>query len=167
MRYFPFTLEGQAKEWLDSWPLGLITTFANLEDKFLTHYHPPSKTGDLKKQITHFAREEDETIQDAWERYTSFFLKCPNHGFNDLFKVGTFCHALFPEDKQLIDSFCGGNMLTKTPPQLNRLFEEMAVQGYDWGTARRLRRALGRGVHVVATQSSELVQVVSRAPIIL
>ncbi|CAL1412464.1 unnamed protein product [Linum trigynum] len=116
LRYFPFTLEGQAKEWLNTRPLGSITTFANQVDKFLTRYHPPSKTADLQKQITHFAQEVDETIWDAWERYTSLFLKCPNHGFNDAFKVGTFYHALFPEDKQLIDSGCAGNMLTKTPP---------------------------------------------------
>ncbi|CAL1355113.1 unnamed protein product [Linum trigynum] len=162
LRYFPFTLEGQATEWLDTRPPGSITTFANPADKFLTRYHPLSKTADLQKQITQFAQEEDETIRDAWERYTSLFLKCPNHGFNCAFKVGTFYHALFPEDKQLINSVCGGNMLTKTPLQLNRLFEEMAEQEYDWGTARRSRRAPGLGVHYVATLSSELVQVVSK-----
>ncbi|CAL1380994.1 unnamed protein product [Linum trigynum] len=46
--------------------------------------------------------------------------------------------------------------------QLNQLFEEMAENGYDWGTARRSRRAPGRGVHAVGTQSSDLVQVVSK-----
>ncbi|CAL1359446.1 unnamed protein product [Linum trigynum] len=160
LRYFPFTLEGQAKEWLDTRPPSSITTFANLADKFLTRYHPPSKTADLQKQITHFTQDEDETIRDAWERYNSLFLRCPNHGFNDAFKVGTFYHALFPEDKQLIDSVCGGNMLTKTPPQLNQLFEEMAENGYDWGTARRSRRAPSRGVHSVGNNPSDLVQVV-------
>ncbi|CAL1355196.1 unnamed protein product [Linum trigynum] len=123
LRYFQFTLEGQANEWLDTRPSGSISTFANLADKFLTHYNPPSKTADLQKQITHFAQDEDETIGDAWERYTSLFLNCSNHGFNDTFKVGTFYHAFFPEDKQQIDSVCGGNMLTKTPLQLNWLFE--------------------------------------------
>ncbi|CAL1381799.1 unnamed protein product [Linum trigynum] len=53
-------------------------------------------------------------------------------------------------------------MLTKTPLPLNRLFKEMAEQGYDWGTARRSRRAPQPGVHAVATQSFELVQVVSK-----
>ncbi|CAL1408000.1 unnamed protein product [Linum trigynum] len=162
LRYFPFTLEGQAKEWLDTRPPGSITTFPNLADNFLTRYHPPSKTADLQKQITHFAQDEDETIRDAWERYTSLFLKCPNHGFTDAFKVGTFSHVLFMEDKQVSDSVCGGNMLTKTPPQLNQLFEEMAEQGYDWGTSRISRRAPGRGMRAVATQSSDLVQVVSK-----
>ncbi|CAL1402141.1 unnamed protein product [Linum trigynum] len=95
LRYFPFTLEGQAKEWLDTRPPGSITTFANLADKFLTRYHLPSMTADLQKQIIHFARDEDETIRDAWERYTSLLLKYPNHGFNDAFKAGTFYHALF------------------------------------------------------------------------
>ncbi|CAL1379109.1 unnamed protein product [Linum trigynum] len=71
LRYFPFNLEGQAKEWLDTRPPESITMFANLVDKFLTRYHPPSKMADLQKQITHFAQEEDETIQDAEERYTS------------------------------------------------------------------------------------------------
>ncbi|CAL1401581.1 unnamed protein product [Linum trigynum] len=108
-------MEGQAKEWLDTQPLGSITTFANLVDKFFTRYHPLSKTADLQKHITHFAQEEHETIRDAWERYTSLFLKCSNHGFTDAFKVGTFYHALFPEDKQLIDLVCGRNMLTKMP----------------------------------------------------
>ncbi|CAI0395302.1 unnamed protein product [Linum tenue] len=115
LRCFPFTLDGQAKEGLDTRPPGSIIAFAGVGDKFLTRYHPPSKTGDLQKEITHFAQEEDETIRDAWERYSSLFLKCPNHGFNDAFRVGTFYRALFPEDKQLIDWVCGGNMMTKTP----------------------------------------------------
>ncbi|CAL1354998.1 unnamed protein product [Linum trigynum] len=79
LRYFPFTLEGQAKEWLDTRPPSLITTFANLAYKFLTCYHPPSKTADLQKQITHFAKDEDETIRDAWKRYTS---DTPKHNTN-------------------------------------------------------------------------------------
>ncbi|CAL1388080.1 unnamed protein product [Linum trigynum] len=47
LRYFPFTLEGQAKEWLYTRSPGSITTFANLADKFFIRYHPPSKTADL------------------------------------------------------------------------------------------------------------------------
>ncbi|CAL1411942.1 unnamed protein product [Linum trigynum] len=148
--------------WLDNRPPGSITTFTDLANKFLTSYHPPSKIADLQKEITHFSQEEDETIRDAWERYSGLFLKCPNHGFNDAFKVDTFYRSLFLEHKQLIDSVFGGNMLTKTPPQLNSLYEEMAEQGYDWGSARRSRRAPGRGVHRVDTQSSDLVQVVTK-----
>ncbi|CAL1394257.1 unnamed protein product [Linum trigynum] len=70
--------EVQAKMWLDNQPSGSISTFTNLTYKFLTRYHLPSKTADLQKEITHFAQEEDETIQDAWERddliYTHVFI---------------------------------------------------------------------------------------------
>ncbi|CAL1411273.1 unnamed protein product [Linum trigynum] len=48
LRYFPFTLEGQAKAWLDNRPPGSISTFTSLADKFLTRNHPPSKTTDLQ-----------------------------------------------------------------------------------------------------------------------
>ncbi|CAL1383098.1 unnamed protein product [Linum trigynum] len=134
--YFPFTLDGQAKMWLDNRPPGSITTFTDLSNKFLARYHPPSKIVDMQKEITHFAQEEEETIQDAWERYQGLFLKCPNHGINDAFKVSTFYRSLFPEDKQLIDSVCGGNMLTKKPPMLKHLFEDMAEHDYDWDLLR-------------------------------
>ncbi|CAL1355402.1 unnamed protein product [Linum trigynum] len=87
LRYFPFTLVGQAKEWLDTRAPGSITTFASLTDKFLTRHHSPSKIANLQKEITHFTQEEDETIRDAWERYTILYLKCPNHSFNDAFKM--------------------------------------------------------------------------------
>ncbi|CAL1371084.1 unnamed protein product [Linum trigynum] len=117
--------------WMDNRALGSITTFTNLANKFLTPYHPLSRTVDLQKKITHFGWEEDETIRDDWGRYTSLFLMFPYHDFNDAFKVSTFYHALFLEDKQLIDSVCGENMMTKMPPQLNYLFDEMAEQGYD------------------------------------
>ncbi|CAL1380969.1 unnamed protein product [Linum trigynum] len=55
LRYFPFTLEGQAKECMDTRPPGSITTFANLANKFFTRYHLPSKMADLQKEITHFS----------------------------------------------------------------------------------------------------------------
>ncbi|CAL1381196.1 unnamed protein product [Linum trigynum] len=53
-------------------------------------------------------------------------------------------------------------MQTKTPPKINQLFEDLAEKGYDRGATKRTRKVQGHDVHVVETQSSSLVDVISK-----
>ncbi|XP_073275408.1 uncharacterized protein [Primulina huaijiensis] len=51
---FPFFLRDQARSWLQSVPLGSITTWADLVTNFLSKYFPPAKSAQLKIDITNF-----------------------------------------------------------------------------------------------------------------
>ncbi|KAD4385549.1 hypothetical protein E3N88_25717 [Mikania micrantha] len=48
LRLFPFTLAGRAATWLNLLPKDSITTWADLQTKFLKKYYPPSKSARLR-----------------------------------------------------------------------------------------------------------------------
>ncbi|XP_031272256.1 uncharacterized protein LOC116130674 [Pistacia vera] len=56
LRLFPFSLRDKAKSWLTSLPLGSITTWEQMTQKFLSRYFPPAKTAQLHYDITMFVQ---------------------------------------------------------------------------------------------------------------
>ncbi|GJV11822.1 reverse transcriptase domain-containing protein [Tanacetum coccineum] len=51
---FPFSLEGAARIWLEKEPPRSIHTWEDLVSKFVNYFFPPSKTTNLKNDITNF-----------------------------------------------------------------------------------------------------------------
>nr|GEX53684.1 reverse transcriptase domain-containing protein [Tanacetum cinerariifolium] len=66
---FPFSLEGEARIWLDKEPPRSILTWEDLVSKFINQFFPPSKTTYLRKEITNFLQKPNETFNEAWERF--------------------------------------------------------------------------------------------------
>uniref|UniRef100_A0A151UHK0 Retrotransposon gag domain-containing protein n=1 Tax=Cajanus cajan TaxID=3821 RepID=A0A151UHK0_CAJCA len=81
MRLFPFSLNGKAKAWLHSQPNQSLTTWRDVETKFLARFFPSSKNTEARTTIATFAQGADEPLCEAWERYKSLLRRCPNHGF--------------------------------------------------------------------------------------
>ncbi|CAL1395336.1 unnamed protein product [Linum trigynum] len=113
----------------------------------MIRYCPPSKMAEWRKKITHFKQEEDETLRDAWERLSEYFLQCPHHGFEEQFLIETFY------DKILIYSFFQGRLMNMTPPQVTELLEDMALKRYDWGLTRSVKSTTERGVRSVGVSA--------------
>nr|GEU75793.1 reverse transcriptase domain-containing protein [Tanacetum cinerariifolium] len=66
---FPFSLEGEARIWLDKEPLRSILMWEELVSKFINQLFPPSKTTYLRNEITNFLQKPNETFNEAWERF--------------------------------------------------------------------------------------------------
>nr|GFA45751.1 reverse transcriptase domain-containing protein [Tanacetum cinerariifolium] len=75
---FPFSLEGEARIWLDKEPPRSILTWEDLVSKFINQFFPLSKTTYLRNEITNFLQKSNETFNEACE--------C----FKDLLPVGNF-----------------------------------------------------------------------------
>lgn len=75
---FPKTLVGAAKRWINSEPMGVVTSWAALKNKFVAKYCPPSNTAMQIEEIHNFKQEVDETLYKAWKRYKTLLFKCPN-----------------------------------------------------------------------------------------
>ncbi|CAL1355580.1 unnamed protein product [Linum trigynum] len=153
LRFFPYSLSGKALRWLNNRPPRAITSWDDLFNKFMARYCPPSKTAEWRKKITHFEQEEDETLRDARERYSEYFLQCPRHGFEEQFRIKTFYGGLMQEDKFIIDSLCQGKLMNMAPPQITEILEDMELRGYDWGLTRSGRRSNERGVRSVGASA--------------
>nr|GEV66853.1 hypothetical protein [Tanacetum cinerariifolium] len=84
---FPFSLEGEARTWLDKEPPHSILTWEDLVSKFINQFFPPSKTTYLQNDIINFLQKPNETFNEAWERFKSLLRQCPHHGGNFLDKI--------------------------------------------------------------------------------
>ncbi|GJR26412.1 reverse transcriptase domain-containing protein [Tanacetum coccineum] len=74
---FPFSLEGAAQIWLEKEPPRLILTWDDLVSKFINKFFPPSKTTNLRNEITRFQQRFDESFYEAWDRFNDLLRACP------------------------------------------------------------------------------------------
>nr|GFA23922.1 hypothetical protein [Tanacetum cinerariifolium] len=89
---FPFSLEGEARIWLDKEPSRSILTWEDLVSKFINQFFPPSKTTYLRNEIANFLQKSNETFNEAWER------------FKDLLPGGNFLDKIPRECLSIIES---------------------------------------------------------------
>nr|GFC39909.1 reverse transcriptase domain-containing protein [Tanacetum cinerariifolium] len=66
---FHFSLEGAARIWLKKEPPRSILTWDDLVSKFINQFFPPSKTTNLRNEITRFQQRFDESFSEAWDRF--------------------------------------------------------------------------------------------------
>ncbi|GJV16031.1 reverse transcriptase domain-containing protein [Tanacetum coccineum] len=109
---FPFSLDGEARDWLDKEPPRSILTWDDLVSKFINQFFQPSKTTYLRNKITTFYQEPNETFNEAWERFKELLRQCPHHGFSELHQLDTFYNSLNTNDQDALDSAAGGNLLS-------------------------------------------------------
>nr|GFB42468.1 reverse transcriptase domain-containing protein [Tanacetum cinerariifolium] len=86
---FPFSLEGEARIWLDKEPPRSILTWEDLVSKFINQLFPPSKTTYLRNEISNFLQKSNETFNEAWEHFKDLLL-----GGNFLDKIRRECLSI-------------------------------------------------------------------------
>ncbi|GKC66919.1 reverse transcriptase domain-containing protein [Tanacetum coccineum] len=110
---FQFSLEGAARIWLEKEPPRSILTWDDLVSKFINQFFPPSKTTNLRNEITNFQQRFDESFYESWDRFNDLLQECPHYGFLELHQLDTFYNALNSSDQDSLNSAAGGNFLDK------------------------------------------------------
>nr|GFB35703.1 reverse transcriptase domain-containing protein [Tanacetum cinerariifolium] len=128
---FPFSLEGEARIWLDKEPSRSILTWEDLVSKFINQFFPPSKTTFLRNKITNFLQKPNEMFNEACERFKDLLRQCPHHGFSELHQLDTFYNALNPNDQDALDSAAGGKFLDKIPRECLSIIESKSKVRYS------------------------------------
>ncbi|GJY11364.1 reverse transcriptase domain-containing protein [Tanacetum coccineum] len=98
-----------ARIWLEKEPPQSILTWDDLVSKFINKFFPPSKTTNLRNEITRFQQRFDETFYEAWDRFNDLLRACPHHGFSELHQLDTFYNALNSNDQDSLNSAAGGS----------------------------------------------------------
>ncbi|GJS84072.1 reverse transcriptase domain-containing protein [Tanacetum coccineum] len=88
-----------ACRWLKKEPPRSILTWEDLVSKFINEFFPPSRTTNLRNEISNFLQKFDESFHEAWDRYKDLLRACPHHGFTELHQLETFYNALNPADQ--------------------------------------------------------------------
>ncbi|GKA19258.1 reverse transcriptase domain-containing protein [Tanacetum coccineum] len=120
---FPFSLEGAARIWFDKEPPQSILTWDDLVSKFINKFFSPSKTTNLRNEITRFQQRFDESFYEVWDRFNDLLRACPHHGFLELHQLDTFYNALNSNDQDSLNSAAGGNFLDKMPRECLKIIE--------------------------------------------
>jgi len=136
LRLFPFSLRDRARAWLQSLPSNSITTWNELKKAFLARYFPPSKTAQLRNQITCFRQTDGESLFEAWERYKELMRACPHHGLEQWLIIHTFYNGVLYNTRMTIDVAAGGALMDKPFKEAYELIENMAQNYYQWGRER-------------------------------
>ncbi|GJZ92365.1 ribonuclease H-like domain-containing protein [Tanacetum coccineum] len=136
---FPFSLDGEARDWLDKEPPRSILTWDDLVSKFINQYFPPSKTTYYRNEIITFYQKPNETFNEAWERFKGLLRQCPHHGFSKLHQLDTFYNSLNSNDQDALDSAAGGNFLDKMPQEGLAIIESKSKVRYSKSRANDSR----------------------------
>nr|GEW55792.1 reverse transcriptase domain-containing protein [Tanacetum cinerariifolium] len=129
---------GQDKEpacsswiWLEKEPPRSIFTWDDLVLKFINQFFPPSKTTNLRNEITNFQQHFDESFSEAWDRFKALLRACTHHGFLELNQLDTFYNALNSKDQDSLNSAAGGNFLDKMPRECLAIIESKSKVRYS------------------------------------
>ena len=136
LKAFPLTLKDKAKIWLNSLRPRTIRKMAELQAEFLKKFFSTHKTNNLKRQIYTFAAHDGERFYQCWERFMETISACPHHGFDTWMLVNHFYDDMSPPMKQLLETMCGGNFLSKHPDEAIDFMNYVAETSKAWDEPR-------------------------------
>ncbi|GKC57187.1 reverse transcriptase domain-containing protein [Tanacetum coccineum] len=120
---FPFSLAGAARRWLEKEPPRSILTWEDLVSKFINELFPPSRTTNIRNEISNFEQRFGESFHEVWGCYKDLLHACPHHGFTELHQLDTFYNALNPTDQDSLNSAAGGNLLERSTQDVLMIIE--------------------------------------------
>ena len=126
--------------------------------KFFSTY----KTNSLKREIYTFTTKENEKFYQCWERYLETINAYPHHGFDTWMMVNHFYNGMSPAMKQLLETMCGGDFMSKHPEEAMDFLNYVAETSKAWDEpnpreAKRMRPATNsRGGKCSITKDMEL-----------
>ena len=142
LKAFPLTLKDKAKIWLNSLRPRTIRNWAELQAEFLKKFFSAHKTNNLKRQIYTFAAQDGERFYQCWERFMETISACPHHGFDTWMLVNHFYGGMSPAMRQLLETMCGGDFLSKHPDEAMDFLNYVAEisKGWDEPNPREMER---------------------------
>ncbi|GKE11957.1 reverse transcriptase domain-containing protein [Tanacetum coccineum] len=137
-----------------------IETWDDLVSKFINKFFPPSKTTNLRNEITRFQQKFDETFYEAWDRFNDLLRGCPHHGFSELHQLDTFYNALNSIDQDSLNSAAGGNFLDKMPRECLKIIESKSKVRQSRNKAVVAKMSTSSSTPAVSSDVAELKDMV-------
>ncbi|GJQ92403.1 reverse transcriptase domain-containing protein [Tanacetum coccineum] len=135
-------------------------TWDDLVSKFINQFFPPSKTTNLRNEITRFQQRFDESFYEAWDRFNDLLRACPHHGFSELHQLDTFYNALNINDQDSLNSAAGGNFLDKMPRECLKIIESKSKVRQTRAKAVVAKVSTNSSTQAVSSDVAELKDIV-------
>nr|GEZ95412.1 reverse transcriptase domain-containing protein [Tanacetum cinerariifolium] len=160
LKLFSFSLEGAARIWLEKEAPRSILTWDDLVTKFINQFFSPSKTTNLRNEITSFQQRFDESFYEAWDRFNDLLRACPHHGFFELHQLDTFYNALNINDQDSLNSAAGENFLDKMPCECLKIIESKSKVRQSRAKAVVAKVSTSSSTPAISSEVSELKDMV-------
>nr|GEW37902.1 reverse transcriptase domain-containing protein [Tanacetum cinerariifolium] len=154
---FLFYLVGGARRWLEKEPPRSILTWEDLVSKFINKFFPPSRTTNIRNEISNFQQQFDESFHEACKRYKDLLRTCLHHGFTELHQIDTFYNALNPADQDSLNSAAGGNLLERRTQDVLTIIENKSK-------IVKLTHAVNQQTSVVTTAMTAILKQFQATP---
>ncbi|RVW22339.1 hypothetical protein CK203_108730 [Vitis vinifera] len=76
--------------------------------------------------------KENEKFYECWERYKEAINACPHHGFDTWLLVSYFYDSMSSSMKQLLETMCGGDFMSKNPEEAMDFLKYVAEVSRGW-----------------------------------
>nr|GEY35956.1 reverse transcriptase domain-containing protein [Tanacetum cinerariifolium] len=123
-------------------------------------FFPPSKTTNLRNEITRFQQRFDESFYEALDRFNDLLRACPHHGFSELHQLDTFYNALNVNDHDSLNSAAGGNFLDKMPRECLKIIESKSKVRQSRAKAAVAKVSTSSSTPAISSEVSELKDMV-------
>ena len=130
LQLFPFSLRDVAATWFDSLLVGLVNTWEELVEAYMSVFFPPALTVVRRGEIIVFKQGEEESIYNAWERFKRLQKRCPMHGIDLTTQMDIFYHVMNYPSKGIIDASCCGAFKRRNAKEVRQLIEDLAKCNY-------------------------------------
>ncbi|XP_056855984.1 uncharacterized protein LOC130505404 [Raphanus sativus] len=114
-RLFPFSLEGGALRWLNCLPRGSLTSWKEIRNAFLKQFFDDTRYWEVRRRISTFRQDPQESFKNAWGRFKSYELECPHHGYPEPQFLKIFYKGVILSYKTTLDTASEGNFVTRNP----------------------------------------------------
>ena len=132
LKAFPLTLKDKAKICLNSLRSRTIMNWGDMQVEFLKKLFSTHKTNDLKREIYTFTALENDKFYQCWARYLQIISAGPHHGFDTWILVNHFYNGMSPAMKQLLETMCGGDFMSKHPKEAMDFFNYVVETSKAW-----------------------------------
>ena len=130
LQLFPFSLRDVAATWFDSLPVGLVNSWEELVEAYMSIFFPSTLTSKRRGEIIVFKQGEDESLFNTWERFKRLLKRCPMHGIDLTIQMDIFYHAMNYASKGIIDASCCGAFKRRSAEEPRQLIEDLAKCNY-------------------------------------
>nr|GEW78771.1 reverse transcriptase domain-containing protein [Tanacetum cinerariifolium] len=116
----------------------------DLVSKFINEFFPPSRTTNLRNEISNFKQRFDESFHEAWDRYKDLLHACPHH------------------DQDSLNSAAGGNLLERRTQDVLTIIENKSKMNIASTSGSRPLPS-----NTIANPKGELKAITTRSGIVL
>ena len=148
LQLFPFSLRDVATTWFDSLPVGLVNTWEELVEAYMSTIFPLALTAERRGEIIVFKQGEEESLYNVWERFKRLLKICPMHGIDLTTQMDIFYHAMNYASNGIIDASCCGSFKIRNAEEVRQLIEDLSKCNYKapFEASRRNNRLRGSGL---------------------